>query len=60
MIYRPDTSQGLECYVDADFVGGWKDVDHDSLESVLSYTSFFIMYPGDVSLLRRPQGLLEG
>ena len=29
MIYRPGTSQGLECYVDADFAGGWKDDDHD-------------------------------
>ena len=32
MIYRPDTSRGLECYVDDDFVGGWKDGDNDSPE----------------------------
>ena len=30
MIYRPDTSRGLECYVDADFAGGWKYGYHDS------------------------------
>ena len=40
MIYRPDTSRGLECYVDADFAGEWKDGDHDSPESVLSHTGF--------------------
>ena len=44
LIYKPDTSQGLECYVDADFAGGWKDGDHDCPESVLSRTGFVIMY----------------
>ena len=46
IIYRPDITQGLECYVDADFAGGWKDGNHDSPESVLSRTGFFIMYAG--------------
>ena len=23
IIYNPDISKGLECYVDADFTGGW-------------------------------------
>ena len=23
IIYKPDRSKGLECYVDADFAGGW-------------------------------------
>ena len=41
MIYRPDITQGLECYVDADFSGGWKDGNHDSPESVFSRTGFF-------------------
>ena len=31
MIYRPDTSRGLEFYVDADFEGGWKNCNHNSL-----------------------------
>ena len=44
MIYRPDITRGLECYVDADFSGGWKDGNHDSPESVLSRTGFVIMY----------------
>ena len=46
MIYRPDTSRVLECYVDADFAGGWKYGDHNSPESVLSRTVFVIMYAG--------------
>ena len=46
MIYRPDTSRGLEFYIDADFAGGYKDGDHDSPESVLSRTGFVIIYYG--------------
>ena len=30
MIYRPDTSRGIECYIDGDLQGEWKDGDHDS------------------------------
>ena len=41
MIYRPYITQGLECYVDADFAGGWKDGNHNSPESVLSCTGFY-------------------
>ena len=44
--FRPDISRGLECYVDADFAGGWKDGDHTSPESVLSRTGFVIMFAG--------------
>ena len=32
--------------LDADFSGGWKDGNHDSLESVFSRTGFVIMYAG--------------
>ena len=46
MIYRPDIIRSLECYVEADFSGGWKDGNHDSPESVLSLTGFVIMYAG--------------
>ena len=46
LIYKPDKSKGLECYVDADFAGGWKDGDQGSPESVLSRTGFLIMYAG--------------
>ena len=46
MVYIPDITRGLECYVDSDFAGGWKDGNHDSPESVLSRTGFVIMYAG--------------
>ena len=46
MIYRPDITRGLECYVDADFAGGWKYGNQDSPESVLSHTGFVMMYSG--------------
>ena len=46
LIFKPDTSKGLECYVDADFAGAWKDGDHACAESVLSRTGFVIMYAG--------------
>ena len=46
MIYRPDITRGLDCYVDADFAGGQKDGNHDSPESVFSHTGFLIMYAG--------------
>ena len=44
LIYKPDKSKGLECYVDADFADGWKDGDKGSSESVFSCTGFLIMY----------------
>ena len=46
MIYRPDITRGLECYVDAGFAGEQKDGNHNSPESVLSRTGFVIMYAG--------------
>ena len=46
IVYKPDITKGLECYVDADFAGGWKDGNHDSPESVLSRTGYVIMYAG--------------
>jgi hypothetical protein len=44
VIYCPDKSKGLECYVDTDFAGGWNLADADSAENVLSQTCFVIMY----------------
>ena len=44
--YKPDPTKGLECYVDADFAGGWSSGDHTNPECVLSRTGFVIMYAG--------------
>jgi len=46
-IYKPDTSKGLECYVDADFAGGyWQKADAESAEIVMSRTGHVLMYAG--------------
>ncbi|KAL7547797.1 hypothetical protein ACHAWF_011069 [Thalassiosira exigua] len=44
--FRPDTLRCLGCYVDADFVSGLKDGDHNQPESVLLHTGFGILYVG--------------
>ena len=36
IIYTPDKSKGLECYVDADFAGGWSKADAKNADNVLS------------------------
>ncbi len=36
--------QSLECYVDADFAGGWIQSDASNAENVLSCTGYVIMY----------------
>lgn len=44
IVYKPDLSKGLECYVDADFAGGWSSADADDADNVMSRTGFIIMY----------------
>ena len=46
IIYKPDTSKGLECYVDADFAGSWQKADAESADSVMSRTGYVLMYAG--------------
>ena len=46
IIYRPDSSLGLECHVDADFAGGWTTETSANPEVVLSRTGFVISYAG--------------
>jgi hypothetical protein len=46
VIFKPDKSKGLECYVDADFAGGWNKSDATDASTVLSRTGYVIMYAG--------------
>ncbi len=46
IVYKPDTTKGLECYVDADFSGGWSQADLDNAKNVLSHTGYIITYAG--------------
>ena len=44
IIYKPDVSKGLKCYVDTDFAGGWSQADSENADNVLSRTGYIIMY----------------
>ena len=53
IIYNPDTQKGLECYVDADFAGGWQQADSSNAENVMSRTGMVIMYANLLICWRR-------
>ncbi len=42
--YKIDCSNGLECYVDVDFVGGWDLKDPHFASNLMSRMSFIIKY----------------
>ena len=44
IIFRPDKSKGIECYVDADFAGNWNSEDSQDPVSVYSRTGYVIKY----------------
>jgi hypothetical protein len=44
IIYKPNKSKGLECYVDANFAGGWSRANADNADNVLSQTGCILMY----------------
>lgn len=46
IVYTPDKTKGIECYVDADFAGGWSQADAENPENVMSRTGYVIMYAG--------------
>ena len=45
-IYDTDKTQGIECYVDANFSGGWDRDNGQRAENDLSWSSFAIFYSG--------------
>lgn len=46
IVYNPDPTKGLECFVDADFSGNWDTSDKLNPENVLSRTGYVVMYEG--------------
>ena len=42
----PKPSKGIECYVDADFAGGWRPEDPTDNRNLLSRAGFIIMFCG--------------
>ena len=46
IVFKSEPHKGLECYVDANFVGGWNKEDAGDLDDVLSRTGFVVFYAG--------------
>ena len=46
IVYNPNKSKGLECYIDADFSRGWTQADSDNAKNVMSRTGYVIAYAG--------------
>ena len=46
IIFTPDPTKGLECFVDADFAGSWHKADADNADAVMSRTGYVLMYAG--------------
>ena len=44
MIFNSNNSKGLECYVDADFSGGWQQADANDADNGMSQTGMVIMH----------------
>ncbi len=44
IVYEPDKSMGIECYIDADFAGGWNITTSADADNVMSHTGFVITY----------------
>jgi hypothetical protein len=44
IVYELDKSMGIECYVDADFAGGWNITTSANAGNVMSCTGFVITY----------------
>jgi hypothetical protein len=46
IIYRPDSSKGINVYVDANFAGGWDPGDAMNADNIYSRTGYVIRYAG--------------
>lgn len=46
IVFRPDPTRGLECFVDADWAGSWQHKSGNDPLSAHSRTGFVIMYAG--------------
>ncbi len=44
IVYEPNKSMGIECYVDAEFAGGWNITTSADADNVMSHAGFVITY----------------
>ena len=43
IIFKPEKSKGLECYINADFACGWSQANAENADNVLSWTGYVFM-----------------
>jgi hypothetical protein len=46
ILLQPDSSKGIQCYIDATFANGWNDSDCEEPSSIYSHTGYVIMFAG--------------
>ena len=46
IVYKTDKEKGINCYVYAEFAGGWSQADADNVENVMLLTGYVITYTG--------------
>ena len=46
VVYKPIKEKDIECYIYADFAGGWDQADYDNLENIISRVGYVIVYVG--------------
>ena len=46
LAFKVNEALGMECYVDADFAGGWGKENPDDPDNVLTRTEFVVFYAG--------------
>ena len=46
VVYRSNIEKGIECYIDANFAGGWDQADADNAENVMLHMGYVITYAG--------------
>ena len=46
ILFKPDKSKGIECFVDADFAGSWQIEDSQDPMSAMSRTGYVIRFAG--------------
>ena len=46
IVYKPGATKVIEFFIDADFSGGWNQLDDKNYENMMSHTGYVINYAG--------------
>ena len=44
IVHKPDSTKGIDFFVDADFAGGWSQLDADNAKNMMSCKGYVITY----------------